>query len=323
MKYAWIHEHRAVFRINAMCRCLGATRPGYYPWLREGTDDESDRALIAESLDIMEASLYTYGIKRVTKALQDRGFHVNHKRVERLMKENNIRCKKARKFKKTTNSDHKFPASVVCAALMSALSRRPGARQLIQSDRGIQYASAEFRRLLWRNKLRQSMSRKGDCFDNAVAESFFGILKTELELRPFMPTGVVRQAVFEYIEAFYNRKRYHSHLGCKTPEEVEQVYWSPVRHRRNQLVYERGDGPHIRVLVVGNAKDVIPNADKIPARGRNATGGETMAQQPMFYHEDGPPPHVRRFLRLAEHPRQKFEPSLYGRPQRPDLWLRL
>lgn len=268
-----------------MCRCLGATRQGYYQWAKTDISDESDRVLVDEIRDVMKESRQTYGIKRVTKALKDRGFHVNHKRVERLMKENSIRCKKAKKFKKTTNSKHKYPASedrllrrfnvsqpdrvwvsditylktregwlYLCVwidlfsrgivgwsiskslassfvgdALTSALARRPGARPLIHSDRGIQYASKEFRRLVWRAKLRQSMGRKGDCFDNAVAESFFGILKTELALKDSMSQAALRQTIFEYIEIFYNRKRIHSHLGYKTPEEVEQEYWSPTK----------------------------------------------------------------------------------------------
>ena len=70
------------------------------------------------------------------------------------------------------------------------------------------------------------MSRKGDCFDNAVAESFFGIMKTEMDPTRSMPAAWVRQSVFEYIEVFYNRKRLHSKLGYKTPEEVEKEYRS-------------------------------------------------------------------------------------------------
>jgi len=114
----------------------------------------------------------------------------------------------------------------VCDALESALKRRPGARPLVHSDRGVQYASNEFRRMLWRNKLRQSMSRKGDCWDNSVAESFFGTLKTELVFDTTLSEKEVRSMIFDYIEVFYNRKRLHSTLGFKSPENFENKYWS-------------------------------------------------------------------------------------------------
>lgn len=82
--------------------------------------------------------------------------------------------------------------------------------------------------MLWRNKLRQSMGRKGDCFDNAVAESFFGIMKTEIDDTRKLSAGEVRLSIFDYIEVIYNRKRLHSKLGYKRPEEVAKEYWSPV-----------------------------------------------------------------------------------------------
>lgn len=71
-----------------------------------------------------------------------------------------------------------------------------------------------------------SMSRKGDCWDNAVAESFFGTLKSELDLRSSLSPLKVREMIFEYIEIFYNRKRLHSTLGYKTPVSVENQYWT-------------------------------------------------------------------------------------------------
>jgi putative transposase len=70
------------------------------------------------------------------------------------------------------------------------------------------------------------MGKKGDCFANAVAESFFGILKTEIDLTKNLSAAQVRQTIFDYIEIFYNRKRLHSKLGYKTPEEVENKYGS-------------------------------------------------------------------------------------------------
>ena len=97
---------------------------------------------------------------------------------------------------------------------------RPGL--VFHSDRGSQYASKAFRRRLWRYRMRQSMSAKGNCYDNAVAESFFATLKKELVRdRPFDTRSAARTAVFEYIEVFYNRKRSHSHLGYENPTSFE------------------------------------------------------------------------------------------------------
>ena len=120
-------------------------------------------------------------------------------------------------------ADH-MRASLVGEALDMALtSRRPAAGLIFHSDRGSQYTSAEFRTLLGRHGIRQSVSRPGQCWDNAVAESFFSTLKTELVYRQPLPTrAAARQAVFEYIEVFYNRQRIHSALGYCSPADYEK-----------------------------------------------------------------------------------------------------
>jgi putative transposase len=108
-------------------------------------------------------------------------------------------------------------------ALRMALGRSswpPGT--LHHSDRGGQYVSHSFRALLEQHGLTASMSRKGDCWDNAVAESFFASLKRELAQPRQPPTRRAAMAlVFEYIEVFYNRRRLHSSIGMQTPEEYE------------------------------------------------------------------------------------------------------
>ena len=109
------------------------------------------------------------------------------------------------------------------AALDAAVRRRrPGAGLLHHSDRGCQYTSAEYREALAALKVTVSMSRTGNCWDNAVAESFFATLKNELVYRRTWRTRLeLRSSLFEYIEVFYNRRRLHSSLGYKTPAEVE------------------------------------------------------------------------------------------------------
>ena len=91
------------------------------------------------------------------------------------------------------------------------------------SDRGVQYASNEFQALLKTNGIQCSMNRKGDCWDNAVAESFFHTLKVELiHGKTYITRQEAKTAIFEYIEGFYNRQRRHSYLGYLSPDEDEK-----------------------------------------------------------------------------------------------------
>jgi len=122
-------------------------------------------------------------------------------------------------------ADH-LRSELVEAALKNALqSRRPdSASGLIHhSDRGVQYASGSFQKLLNDQRIVASMSRKGNCYDNAMMESFFGTLKAELD-QPLASHAAARLALFEYIEVFYNRQRLHSALGYKSPATCEQQH---------------------------------------------------------------------------------------------------
>ncbi len=120
-------------------------------------------------------------------------------------------------------ADH-MRADLVCDALKVALeARRPAPGLIFHSDRGSQYTSEQFRKLLDGHRVRQSLSRKGDCFDNAVAESWFSTLKEELIYRHAWPTRTqARRAIFEFVEVFYNRQRLHSSLDYLTPVEYEE-----------------------------------------------------------------------------------------------------
>jgi transposase InsO family protein len=114
--------------------------------------------------------------------------------------------------------------SELCAtALDSAVAaRRPGPGLIHHSDRGVQYACDDYQILLKKNAMTCSMSRTGDCYDNAPVESFFASLKTECVHRHAYATREqARQSLFEYIEVFHNRQRLHSSLGYKTPERFE------------------------------------------------------------------------------------------------------
>lgn len=110
------------------------------------------------------------------------------------------------------------------AALRMVFSNRKITRQslLFHFDRGIQYACDAFKKLLQTKDVRQSMSRKGNCWDNAVAESVFKTMKTEMVYQQrFDYLSQAKLALFEYIELWYNKKRLHSALGYKTPNQME------------------------------------------------------------------------------------------------------
>jgi putative transposase len=115
------------------------------------------------------------------------------------------------------------------AMSMALAQRQPGQGLLHHSDRGSQYASREYQQLLAHHGIRSSMSRKGNCWDNAVAESFFATLKLELAYQSRWHTRAqARSEVFEYIERFYNRQRRHSALGYLCPAEFERRYHEPM-----------------------------------------------------------------------------------------------
>jgi len=117
----------------------------------------------------------------------------------------------------------RLTSGFVVKALYQAIGRRhPASGCILHSDRGIQYASADFRGVLKAYGFIQSMSRKGNCYDNAVAESFFHTLKTEhvYDYR-YETRAEARQSIFDYIEMFYNRQRRHSALGYRSPVSFE------------------------------------------------------------------------------------------------------
>ena len=117
-------------------------------------------------------------------------------------------------------------SDIVIKALLMAVWRRPKAKDVIvHSDQGSQYASGEYLDFLAAHNLIPSMSRRGHCLDNAVAESFFHSLKTERVKRKVYATRSEAKAdMFDYIEVFYNRTRLHSHLGHVSPDEYENTY---------------------------------------------------------------------------------------------------
>lgn len=120
--------------------------------------------------------------------------------------------------------EHLRAELVSAALLMAAQRQRPSKGLIIHSDRGSQYASKPYRTLLEGWGMRQSMGRKGCCFDNAPMESFFHTLKVELVHRErFATREEAKRELFAYLEGYYNRQRLHSALGYRTPEQAEQL----------------------------------------------------------------------------------------------------
>ena len=115
---------------------------------------------------------------------------------------------------------------VVDALGMAQANRRAAAGLLVHSDRGSQYASAEHREVLLAWGFLQSMSRKGNCYDNAAMESFFSTLKIELVYAQevYLTRDIARASLIDYIEVFYNRQRIHTSLGNKSPAKFEAVF---------------------------------------------------------------------------------------------------
>jgi len=127
---------------------------------------------------------------------------------------------------------HMESTLVVEALNMALAGRRPGGPLLCHSDRGSQYASHAYQEVLSSEGITCSMSRKGNCWDNAVVESFFSTLKRELvHGRDYATREEARRELFEYIEVFYNRKRRHSSLGYMTPAEYEAKEMSTITAR--------------------------------------------------------------------------------------------
>ena len=128
----------------------------------------------------------------------------------------------SRKIVGWSMADHLRTELCLDALNMALQSRRPGEGLIHHSDRGVQYASIDYSRLLQGHGISMSMSRAGECYDNAAMESFWNTLKTEwVYLQDYKTMEQARQSIFKYIECWYNRKRRHSAIGYISPEQFE------------------------------------------------------------------------------------------------------
>ena len=261
---------------------LDVSTSGYYDWVErpESKHSKDNRRLVTHIKCHHQASQRIYGSPRIHQDLVESGECVGVNRVARLMKQENIQSKVAKKFIVTTQSKHgmepapdrlkrhfqtderniawvsdttfiptrqgwlflavildlfsrqiigwamgnKNDSQLVSDALTMAIWRRGQVENVIvHSDRGATYASGQYQQLLKQHLFLCSMSRKGECLDNAVAESFFSSLKTELvNYEDYHTKQEAKQSLFEYIERFYNRWRRHAYLGYISPVEFEK-----------------------------------------------------------------------------------------------------
>jgi putative transposase len=223
----------------------------------------------------------TYGSPRLTRELQDEGLEVGRRRTARLMRENGLKARQKRRFKRTTDSHHAFPVApnllkqdfsaegpnqkwnadisyvwttegwlylaiildlfarrvvgwavsdrlhqeLALEALRKALAiRQPSAGLIHHADRGSQYCSTAYQAELKKHGIQVSRSGKGNCFDNAVVETFFKTLKSELVWRTvFQTRAEAREAIGRYIDGFDNPVRRHSTLDYVRPVQFEKL----------------------------------------------------------------------------------------------------
>ena len=240
---------------------------------------------LRDAIQKLAVQMPAYGYRRITAALQRAGWEVNHKRVLRLMRADNLLCLRKRAFVRTTDSDHDLPvypnlarelqvtglnqlwvadityirlvlefvylavildafsrrvigwalgrtleAELAVAALRMAIGRGRVAPGLVHhSDRGVQYASKDYVALLTEHDILISMSRRGNPYDNAQAESFMKTLKYEEVYRTeYLDFADAQRRIGKFIESVYNRKRLHSALGYLPPAEFEQQLLLPA-----------------------------------------------------------------------------------------------
>lgn len=265
-----------------MCNLLDINPTNYYSYQKRNRLDNPDpehESMLDWVKKIAESSQYSYGSRRMRKALNALGYPVGRDKTKTLMKEAHIFVRYRKKYKVTTNSKHKQPifenvlnrqfkmispdqayvsdityiwtqegwlylavvldlfsrkivgwsmsprmkAPLICDALTMALwQRKPKPGLIVHSDRGVQYASHVYRQLLRQHQCIGSMSRKGNCWDNAVAESFFGSLKQErVQWKYYQTRFEAQQDILNYISMFYNSQRLHSSIGYVSPNAFE------------------------------------------------------------------------------------------------------
>jgi putative transposase len=255
--YEFIKSHRRQYGVQVLCRVLGVAPSGYYAWLLEPISNRAleDARLLRLIRASFTASQGIYGAPRVFLDLREAGETCSKHRVARLMREANLRALHGYRMRRWWVTDITYirtwqgwlylavvmdlysrkivgwsagssiQRELVLDAVLMAVRRRRPRRTVIHSDQGTQYGSDAWRRFCRSNRLQPSMSRKANCWDNAVAESFFSSLKKErIKKQIYKNRELAKADVADYIDSFYNRMRRHSHLGGVSPEQFEAAH---------------------------------------------------------------------------------------------------
>ena len=270
-----IWELRHEFKVSLLIEVAGIPRSTYYYHIKHRTDEDKYKEIKEEITNIFAENKGRYGYRRITKELSNRNYVINHKTVQRLMKEIGLVCKvRIKKYcsykgkvgkiapnllnrdfstKKpnekwatdvtefslfgqklylspildlhsgdiVTYTIYDSPVlSMVTKMLEQAFQKIPdGTNLILHSDQGWQYQHKQYQKMLKDKGIRQSMSRKGNCLDNAVMENFFGILKSELlHLQDFDSLAQFRTELEEYLD-YYNNRRIKLKLNGLTPAQ--------------------------------------------------------------------------------------------------------
>ena len=282
MRFELVDAAKKDFPVQQLCEVLGVSESGYFAWRDRPASrrQREDMVLLAHVRSAFACSNGTYGSPRMTYELRDQGLQVGRRRTARLMRDNGLKARQKRRFKRTTDSEHAWPIApnlidqdfaatapnqkwgvdisyvwtregwlylavvidlfsrrvvgwsvgdrlhrrLALAALGQALAIRRPARGLIHhSDRGSQYCSNDYQAELRRHGIQISMSGKGNCYDNAMVETFFKTLKSELVWRTvFLTRAEAAGAIGRYIDSFYNPVRRHSALDFVSPAAFER-----------------------------------------------------------------------------------------------------
>lgn len=269
-----------------MAKVLKVSQSGYYKWVRKLaapiTEKELDDLTLTEKIfDLFKRSRGSFGSRKITKLINDEQEKpVNHKRIERLMRENDLYSRTHKKYVYTTDSDHEYPVAgnllkrdfhadqpnekmvsdtteiatdegklyvagildlygrlpvglsirirndryLVMDALDDMLVRGYGTKGcILHSDRGSTYCCDDYQKLLQKNGFVCSMSRSGDCWDNAPMESFWGKMKTEWLQSRYATRAEAIRDIYEYVWIFYPKLRPHESNGYLTPAQYYEA----------------------------------------------------------------------------------------------------
>ncbi|WP_263241287.1 IS3 family transposase [Psychrobacter sp. SC65A.3] len=285
VKYAFIKDNQQIFSITTMCRVLKIKPSSYYDWISR---DISDQQIHRNQSELLVKAAHSetkerYGVDRLHAHLSEQGHNISLYMVRSIKEEHGIKCRRHKRFKVTTDSNHnklvypnvldqkfdanrpneswvsdityiwtnegwlylagvkdlytkelvgyainkRMTADLVCRALNMAIkNKRPSKGLIVHSDRGSQYCSHAYHKIIKRHQFAGSMSAKGNCFDNAPIESFWGVLKNELVYHQDYKTRFAAISdIIGYIELYYNQTRIQKSLGHKSPRQVWFDYY--------------------------------------------------------------------------------------------------